>query len=88
MQVIIKNSFQKDVQKINDKLILQKLHKTITELSIIDNLQNIINCRKLRGSENYFRIKLNNYRIGFKFENNTIVLLRFLHRKEIYRFFP
>ncbi len=88
MQVIIKSSFKKDVNSINEKSILLKLQEIIKVLKILENFYDVTNCKKLKGSENYYRIRIGNYRIGFKLEDNSIVLLRFLHRKEIYRYFP
>jgi mRNA interferase RelE/StbE len=36
----------------------------------------------------YYRIRLGDYRVGLKIENNTVCFVRFLHRKDIYRYFP
>jgi mRNA interferase RelE/StbE len=43
---------------------------------------------KLQGFKNYFKIRFGDYRLGFRIENDNIVLERVLHRKEIYRYFP
>lgn len=88
MQVIIKSSFKKDVNSINEKSILLKLQEIINNLKLLENFNDIANCKKMKGFENYYRIRFGNYRIGFKLENSSIVLLRFLHRKEIYKYFP
>lgn len=42
----------------------------------------------MKGSESYYRIKLGDYRLGLRVENNKLIIIRFLHRKEIYRYFP
>ncbi|MCB0846226.1 MAG: type II toxin-antitoxin system RelE/ParE family toxin [Bacteroidetes bacterium] len=51
--------------------------------------------KKLQGFENYYRIKLGDYRIGIEIEKspeNTgeeiVTFIRFIHRKDIYRYFP
>ncbi len=88
MQVIIKSSFKKDVNSINEKSILHNIQEIINNLKLLENFNDIANCKKMKGSENYYRIRIGNYRIGFKLENSSIVLLRFLHRKDIYRYFP
>ena len=37
---------------------------------------------------NYFRLRIAGYRLGFKLDNETIILLRFMDRKDIYKYFP
>ena len=44
--------------------------------------------RKIEGYQKYYRIKVGDYRPGIKVTKNTIELIRFLHRKDIYRGFP
>jgi mRNA interferase RelE/StbE len=44
--------------------------------------------RKMEGYSNYYRIKLGEYRLGVKLEKSELELIRFLHRKDIYRRFP
>jgi mRNA-degrading endonuclease RelE of RelBE toxin-antitoxin system len=46
------------------------------------------NLKKLKGVKSYFRLKLGDYRIGLALENNTLVFVRFLDRKDIYKYFP
>ena len=36
----------------------------------------------------YYRIRIGDYRIGIKGEGDVIVLMRVMHRKDIYRVFP
>jgi len=36
----------------------------------------------------YYRIRLGDYRIGLVVNEQTVVFVRFLHRREIYRYFP
>ena len=35
-----------------------------------------------------YRIRLGDYRIGIEIQKDTIIFTRFLHRKDIYKFFP
>ncbi|MGR3320287.1 MAG: type II toxin-antitoxin system RelE family toxin [Candidatus Anammoxibacter sp.] len=48
----------------------------------------IKNIRQLKGGSKYYRIQLGDYRIGIKKENEFIVFIRILHRRETYRHFP
>ena len=46
------------------------------------------NLRKLRGSDRYYRIRVGEYRVGLSVEGDTVTFVRFLHRKDVYRYFP
>ncbi len=88
MRVEFKESFAKDLSKI-DARTLQKIKRIIEKLEQAESLKSVSHIKKLKNSlQCYYRIRLDDYRIGFKLENNKITLIRFLHRKEIYRYFP
>ncbi|XZN91975.1 MAG: type II toxin-antitoxin system RelE family toxin [Microcoleus sp.] len=53
---------------------------------ILNDLQTIVNLKKLKGDDNAYR--LGDYRIGFYFDGETVTFARVLHRKDIYRYFP
>ncbi len=38
--------------------------------------------------QNYYKIRVGDYRIGIKFEHETLTFERILHRKDIYKVFP
>ena len=88
MIVKIDASFEKDIKKIKDKLILLKLKGIIEFCLDVQQLSQIPNAKKMTGFKNYYRIKLGDFRIGIRIENDEIIFERILHRKEIYRFFP
>jgi len=54
----------------------------------IGSLDKIPNTKKLKGHKSAYRTRVGDYRAGFFFENSTIFLARFLHRKDIYKIFP
>lgn len=88
MNVIVDKSFDKDISKINDKKLLNALADCIEEIQGLTKLSEIKNCKKLKGSKNAYRVRIGFYRIGFVYENQTIELVRFLHRSKIYEYFP
>ena len=83
-------SFLKDIRSIKDKQILSRLEQFIVAVETADNLSQIPNLKKLRGKKNklHYRSRIGNYRVGLMIEQNTVVFVRFLNRKEIYRYFP
>jgi len=82
MKVEFKTSFLSDLRKVNN----QKIVLLVKE--IIDELKKVKNLKKLSGFDNAFRIRVRNYRIGKFVVDQTIVLVRILNRKDIYKYFP
>jgi mRNA interferase RelE/StbE len=87
MRIEIKTSFVKDLKTV-PKDLREKVAYIIGTMEQSSNLSNLTGVKKLKGHQNFYRIQVGAYRLGFVLEENTIVLVRFLHRKEIYRFFP
>jgi len=81
-------NFLKDIKKVQNKIILNKLEKIILEIKSIENLLLISNIKKLKGFSEFYRIRIWEYRLGFRFEEWEIILDRFLHRKDIYKKYP
>ncbi len=88
MNVIFKNSFLKDVHRIKERALAVHVKEVIESVERVTTLQEIANLKPLKGSTGYYRIRVGDYRIGLRVDGETITLVRFLHRKEIYRYFP
>ena len=78
----------KDLKKI-DQNIRTKI-KTIIfeEIPAAQNFNDISNIKKIKGYKYYFRKKMGVYRIGFKYKNGIVTIMRALQRRDIYRYFP
>ena len=88
MNLDFKRSFARDLKRVKEKNVLQQLSQVIQSIEAAADLADIDHLKKLsRGSEHY-RIKLGDYRIGLVIEEETVIFVRILHRKEIYRYFP
>lgn len=89
MDIEIKKSFTRDIKKIQDKKVLNSIIEVIDNLQQASSITEISNIKKMEGSKNHYRIKTGDYRLGLFIDGNkTIFIVRFLHRKEIYKFFP
>ncbi len=89
MDLRFENSFKKDLKKIKDKNVLEELKKVIKNLEDLNELSNFKgNLKKLRSGKNFWRIKIGDYRIGLEIQGNTLIFVRILPRKEIYKYFP
>ena len=87
MNIEIRRTFTKDADKLPAN-IQRQLAVIITDMQQAKQLTQIKDCKKIKGSKTAFRIRLNQYRIGLFFENETIELVRVLGRKDIYKYFP
>jgi mRNA interferase RelE/StbE len=87
MDIQYKPSFVRDVKKASVEAQIN-LRDLIETLKSVQNLNDITNLKKLKGHTNAYRIRVTNYRVGFYYENGSLIMVRFLPRKTIYRFFP
>lgn len=87
MKVSFRASFLQDVEEIPEK-VRGKIRATITHVEAARGLTEISHIKKLHGGKNLFRIRVGEYRIGAMLEGDTLVFVRCLARKEIYRYFP
>ena len=82
------NSYLRAIKKIKNKEIILDLDLAIQNVEKATNFSEILNVKKLIGFSNHYRIKVENYRIGFVLENEVLILVQFQHRKDIYKKFP
>ncbi len=88
MTLEFRASFARDLRSIRDRSILRRVRETIAEVEAAANILEIRNLKKLRTAGRYYRIRLGNYRLGLTIEDNIVSLIRLLHRREVYRYFP
>ena len=88
MQVEFLDKFYRDIDGINVKSVKIRLIKLIDLLESAENLDVIPNIKKLTGHKSAYRVRIADYRVGFFFEGNTVLLARVVHRKDIYKVFP
>jgi mRNA interferase RelE/StbE len=88
MEINVKKSFSKDIDKIRDKKILNTISDIIVQMEKAASLKEVKLLKKLEGSKTHSQIKIGDYRFGLFVEHGVIHLVRFLHRKEIYRYVP
>lgn len=90
MKTEFKDSFLKDIRAVKDKKLRSRLERLIVTVETADDLSQIPNLKKLKGQKNkiYYRSRIGNYRVGLIIKEDTVIFVRFLNRKEIYRYFP
>ena len=87
MKVCFKASFATDLRSLKDKSLLERVIALIAKVESAESLPEIPNLKKFRGGA-YYRVRLGDYRVGLAVEENAVVFVRVLHRREVYRYFP
>ncbi len=88
MKVKIDKSFERDTNKLNNPKLLQKITWCINQVIAADSITNISNIKKLSGFKYHYRIRISDYRAGVVIKVDEVIFERFLHRKDIYKYYP
>ena len=88
MKVEFLKKFSKDLDDVRTRPVKQALIRIIELMEKVDSLDKIPNTKKLKRHRTAYRTNVGDFRLGFFFENSTILLSRFVHRKDIYKIFP
>ena len=88
MKILYKKSFDKELLKLNDAKFAKSVKDIIESVKKAETINDINNLKKLKSSKSAYRIKIKDYRIGLYFEKDTVEFVRFMHRKDIYKYFP
>ncbi len=88
MKVEFSKAFKKDISKLNNQNVKQKLKEVIIRLENEESLRIIPNCIKFQNHTTAYRIRIGGYRLGIYYDNSEIQLARFVKRNDIYKLFP
>jgi len=88
VKTLYKRTFIRDLSSLPEQ-VKEKIQTIVfNEIPNMQDISQISGLKKIRGHKRYYRIKIGGYRIGIEIRENTIVFMRVLHRKDIYRYFP
>lgn len=88
MRTVFLGQFLRDLDKIKENRMKDRVVEIIQHVETADVSGDIRNLKKLRGHSIAYRIKVGSYRIGVFIENDIVQFARFIHRKDIYKKFP
>ena len=84
----VKASFIRDLRRVREANIRRRVRRTIEALETASTIAEFTGATKIRAEGRFYRIRVGDYRIGVAVESDAVILVRFLHRRDIYRFFP
>ena len=87
MKIYVEKKARKDIDNL-PVIVKKQIQNILLSILDLDSINEIVNCKKLRGDKVSYSIRISKYRIGFKYEEEIINIYRVLHRKEIYSKFP
>lgn len=88
MRVAARRSFERDIKKIKDQTVKQKIKAAIQEMQAAEKISDLPQIKKLAGHPYAYRVRVGNYRIGFYYLDEQIILARVKDRKDLYTYFP
>ncbi len=89
MKIYYTKRFSKDLDRIDqNKDLKRRLLGLLEIMKQASSILDLKDARKIKGYEDYYRIRIGDYRLGIKQTHQGLEVLRFLHRKDIYREFP
>jgi len=88
MKIDYRKKFLKELSKILPPTRSRMEIFVFEELPKANSIFEIGTAEQMKGYPSYYKVRFGSYRIGFKMEDDRVILERALHRKDIYRHFP
>jgi mRNA interferase RelE/StbE len=89
VKVQYRKSFLRDLKKLKGQPVYDKIFELVfTTLPEAGKLRDVTGIKAMKGHSNRYRIRIGNYRVGIEVHGDNIEVMRALHRREFYRYFP
>ena len=88
MRTAFRKSFLRDVKKLKDPAVRDRVRAVIEAVEAAGSLSDLPDLRKMSGASGYYRVRVGGYRIGLAVAGEEVEFVRVLDRKDIYRYFP
>jgi len=72
MKTDFRKSFLRDLKKIKDQDVLNRVRKAILDVEAAASLQEIVNLKKMSGTICFYRLRIGDYRIGVSVGEGTV----------------
>jgi len=88
VKIDYRKRFLKELSRIPSGTRLAMETFVFEELPKANSIFEVGIVEQMRDYPSYYKVRFGSYRIGLRMENDTVILERALHRKDIYRHFP
>jgi len=89
MEIQYRKLFLKDLKRLKGQPVhRQAINLVFTTLPEAKKLKDIANVKAMKGYPHRYRIRIGNYRVGVEVHGDAVEVMRVLHRREFYRYFP
>lgn len=89
MDLQYRRSFLKDLKKLKTQPIYDRIYNlAFTVLPEAETLINVPDVKAMQGYSGRYRVRVGSYRIGIEVHDDHVEIVRVLHRREFYRYFP
>ena len=88
MIVLFEKKFLKQIESIENKELKLRIRDVIIEFENASDIKQIKNVKKLSGHKSAYRYRIGEYRLGVFYEKRKAIFTCFMHRKDIYKYFP
>lgn len=88
MKYFVERSFTKDIKSLPKEVkeAVKEYFDMVDKAAAFNELsEGLI---KLTGYKIYYRHRVGDYRVGIAYRNESVIFIRVMHRREIYRYFP
>ena len=72
MRLSFRKSFERDLKRINDPVVLRRVRRSIEQVEAAEHLSRVRGARRLSGSGSLYRIRIGEYRIGLAVEASDV----------------
>ena len=99
MKAIPRRSFERDLKKFTKKeknnnvqkrirQYIEEFRSRIEDMESVQDISRQSDIKKMRGGEGCYRARIGEYRLGLQLAEGGVEFVRFLHRRDIYKYFP
>ena len=88
MEIRRERRFARDLRRVRSDQIQRRVRRKLEEMEAAPSLAQVRGVKKIADSENHYRVRVGDYRIGLEMDGEIAILQRFGARDGFYRGFP
>ena len=88
MEIRYRTSFGRDMRRERNSDLRRRVERTIEQLQNAPSVASVPGLASMKGYPNHYRVRVGEYPLGIVVDGDTAILVRLLHRRDVYRHFP